>query len=65
MTATQMLTAGLNAALRRPVVSGAKVRELLILNGKILPERGYWAYMPAPSGDRRKAKLVWIPTATS
>ena len=59
MTATQMLTAGLNAALRRPVVSGARLREELIKRGVIQP-RGRWEYVPSP--NRGKALLVWTRT---
>lgn len=38
MTATQMLTAGLNAALRRPIVNGSVLRKGLIERGVIKPQ---------------------------
>lgn len=62
MTATQMLTEGLNAALRKPIVDGAELRERLIKRGRIQPG-GRWEYVPGP--NRREARLVWITTATS
>ena len=62
MTATQMLTAGLNAALRRPVVNGARLREELIKRGVIQP-RGRWKYIPSPNGNGREARLVWQTTS--
>ena len=63
MTATQMLTEGLNAALRRPVVNSQELRKRLIQQGRIRPA-GRWVYVPSPNGNGRGARLVWQTTRT-